>query len=83
MYLKGHSYGEYVFDHEWAYLAQRLRIPYYPKLQICVPFSPVPGPRLLIKDTNVENRNNIMRLMAESLKNITGNKNRINNKCNN
>ena len=48
LYLKSHSYGEYVFDHGWADAYQRAGGRYYPKLQGCVPFSPVPGPRLLI-----------------------------------
>ncbi len=47
MYLKSHSYGEYVFDHGWAEAFQRAGGNYYPKLQIGVPFSPVPGPRIL------------------------------------
>ena len=46
-YLKGHSQGEYVFDHGWAEAWQRAGGQYYPKLQVAVPFTPVPGPRLL------------------------------------
>ncbi len=46
-YLKSHSQGEYVFDHGWADAWQRAGGDYYPKLQITVPFTPVPGPRLL------------------------------------
>jgi predicted N-acyltransferase len=46
-YLKSHSQGEYVFDHGWAEAWQRAGGDYYPKLQITVPFTPVPGPRLL------------------------------------
>ena len=49
MYAKSHSYGEYVFDHGWAHALERTGGSYYPKLQIAVPFSPVPGPRLLIR----------------------------------
>jgi predicted N-acyltransferase len=48
MYAKSHSYGEYVFDHGWANAFERAGGSYYPKLQVAVPFSPVPGPRLLI-----------------------------------
>src|SRR5260221_6596304 len=48
MYLKSHSYGEYVFDHGWADAYERAGGRYYPKLQIAVPFTPVPGPRLLL-----------------------------------
>jgi len=46
-YLKGHSQGEYVFDHGWAEAWEGAGGRYYPKLQIAVPFTPVPGPRLL------------------------------------
>ena len=49
MYLKGHSYGEYVFDHGWAQAYTRAGGRYYPKLQVSVPFTPVPGPRLLVR----------------------------------
>ncbi len=49
MYAKSHSYGEYVFDHGWAQAFERAGGQYYPKLQVAVPFSPVPGPRLLIR----------------------------------
>jgi len=46
-YLKSHSQGEYVFDHGWAEAWERAGGQYYPKLQVAVPFTPVPGPRLL------------------------------------
>jgi uncharacterized protein len=46
-YLKTHSQGEYVFDHAWAEAWERAGGQYYPKLQVAVPFTPVPGPRLL------------------------------------
>lgn len=46
-YLKSHSQGEYVFDHSWAEAWERAGGEYYPKLQIAVPFTPVPGSRLL------------------------------------
>src|SRR5258708_4619295 len=47
--LKSHSYGEYVFDHGWADAYERAGGRYYPKLQAAVPFTPVPGPRLLVR----------------------------------
>ncbi len=50
MYAKSHSYGEYVFDHAWANAFERGGGDYYPKLQAAVPFSPVPGPRLLTRE---------------------------------
>jgi predicted N-acyltransferase len=46
-YVKSHSQGEYVFDHGWAEAWERAGGDYYPKLQIAVPFTPVPGRRLL------------------------------------
>jgi hypothetical protein len=48
MYIKGHSNGEFVFDHEWANLSYRLGIPYYPKLVGMTPFTPAVGYRFLI-----------------------------------
>ncbi len=48
LYLKTHSYGEYVFDHSWADAWRRAGGQYYPKAQSGIPFSPVPGQRLLI-----------------------------------
>ncbi len=47
LYLKGNSHGEYVFDFSWAQAWQRAGGAYYPKLLNAVPYSPVPGPRLL------------------------------------
>ena len=51
VYLKSHSYGEYVFDWAWADAYQRHGLRYYPKLLNAVPFTPVPGPRLLARDS--------------------------------
>lgn len=50
LYLKSHSYGEYVFDHSWANAYYHFGRSYYPKLQSCVPFTPVTGPRILLRD---------------------------------
>ncbi|KZY57555.1 hypothetical protein A3736_05510 [Erythrobacter sp. HI0063] len=52
-YLKGHSQGEYVFDHAWADAYQRAGGDYYPKLQIAAPFTPATGPRLLLSDDSL------------------------------
>jgi predicted N-acyltransferase len=49
-YLKSHSLGEYVFDHGWAEAYARARGRYYPKLQASVPFTPVTGRRLLVRE---------------------------------
>ena len=50
LYLKDHSYGEFVFDHSWANAYQQHGLPYYPKALIAPPFTPVPGSRLLARD---------------------------------
>lgn len=50
LYLKSHSYGEYVFDWAWANAFEQHRLPYYPKLLSAIPFTPVSGPRLLARD---------------------------------
>ena len=52
LYLKSHSYGEYVFDWAWADAYQRHGLQYYPKLLNAVPFTPVTGPRLLATNDN-------------------------------
>lgn len=54
LYAKDHSYGEYVFDHAWADALQRAGGQYYPKLQCAVPFTPVPGRRILARDAAVQ-----------------------------
>jgi uncharacterized protein len=51
LYLKTHSYGEYVFDWAWADAYHRHGLEYYPKGLVAVPFTPVPGPRLLARDS--------------------------------
>ena len=53
-YLKSHSYGEYVFDHSWAQGYERAGGHYYPKFLSAVPFTPVPGARLLAKPDDHE-----------------------------
>jgi predicted N-acyltransferase len=50
VYLKDHSYGEYVFDWAWASAYQQHGVAYYPKAVIAVPFTPVPGTRLMARD---------------------------------
>ena len=50
LYGKTHSQGEYVFDHGWADAWERAGGSYYPKIQLAAPFTPVPGPRLLLRD---------------------------------
>ncbi len=49
-YVKVHSEGEFVFDWDWANWAQHMRVRYYPKFVVAVPFTPATGPRLLVPD---------------------------------
>src|SRR4028119_2455785 len=49
LYLKTDSYGEYVFDWDWARAYQQHGLPYYPKLVAAVPFTPATGPKLLVR----------------------------------
>ncbi len=66
MYLKSHSYGEYVFDWGWADAYERSGGHYYPKLLCAVPFTPVPGPRLLVApDAAEETRSHLVAGMVE------------------
>lgn len=46
LYIKTHSFGEYVFDHLWAHAYAQHGVPYYPKAVIAIPFTPVPGTRI-------------------------------------
>ena len=61
LYLKSHSYGEYVFDWAWADAYQRSGMDYYPKLLSAIPFSPITSARLLSQHVDVPN------LMVEAL----------------
>jgi len=56
LYLKTHSYGEYVFDHAWAHAYRQHGVPYFPKAVIAPPFTPVPGARLLARDARSRGR---------------------------
>ena len=49
LYLKTDSYGEYIFDWEWARAYREHGLPYYPKLVAAVPFTPATGPKLLVR----------------------------------
>ncbi|MCB9781251.1 MAG: GNAT family N-acetyltransferase [Alphaproteobacteria bacterium] len=63
LYVKGHSYGEYIFDWGWADAAQRAGIRYYPKLVSAVPFTPATGPRLLVGAATGERRDALRRAL--------------------
>jgi predicted N-acyltransferase len=64
-WLKTHSYGEYVFDWAWADAYRRHGLRYYPKLLVAVPFTPVPGSRLLAADDEAR------ALLAQALRALT------------
>ncbi|MFN3927858.1 MAG: GNAT family N-acetyltransferase [Pseudanabaenaceae cyanobacterium] len=66
LYLKGHSYGEFVFDYQWANLAYRLGINYYPKLLGMTPFTPATGYRFLI-DPNYSNEEEVINLALHEI----------------
>ncbi len=73
LYLKTHSYGEYVFDWAWANAYAQHGLAYYPKAVVAPPFTPVPGPRLLA--TNAETRSLLVKALiawceAESLSSL-------------
>jgi len=61
LYLKNHSYGEYVFDWGWADAYERAGGRYYPKLQCAVPFTPATGPRLLVNEALPDGQRREMR----------------------
>jgi hypothetical protein len=66
MYLKSHSYGEYIFDHGWASAYERAGGRYYPKLLAAVPFTPATGPRLLLHpDADAEAAEYLVAAMLE------------------
>ncbi len=63
VYIKPHSYGEYVFDHSWANAYAQHGLDYYPKATLAVPFTPVPGSRLLAIDA--ETREMLVRAVVQ------------------
>jgi predicted N-acyltransferase len=72
MYLKGHSYGEYVFDWSWADAWRRSGLEYYPKLLSAIPFTPASGPRLCVAANWDENQ--AWDLAIDSIRAFAGNK---------
>ena len=66
LYAKRHSWGEYVFDHGWAEACERAGGRYYPKLLAAVPFTPVPGPRLLTAGGDGRLRDALVAALAET-----------------
>lgn len=66
MYLKSHSYGEFVFDFAWADASRRIGRPYYPKLISAIPFTPCTGPRIGARDESAR------QAMAQQLPALAG-----------
>ena len=69
LYVKGHSQGEYVFDHSWADAWHRAGGNYYPKLQSCIPFTPASGRRVL----PVRNEPHLEEMLFGACAQVTGN----------
>ncbi len=70
LYVKGNSYGEYVYDWAWADLAARMGVHYYPKVIAASPFSPVSGSRLLVGDR--EQSDAVRDALAVALRSVGG-----------
>jgi hypothetical protein len=68
LYIKGHSYGEFVFDHQWVDLSYRLGVEYYPKLVGMTPFTPAVGYRFLIAPG--EDESEITEIMVAAIDNF-------------
>ena len=66
LYLKNHSYGEYIFDHAWADAYHRHGLNYYPKLQSAIPFTPVTGERIIISN-KIENKKNKLQKIIDNI----------------
>ena len=72
LYIKNHSFGEYIFDHSWADAYHRYGLNYYPKLQSAIPFTPVTGERIIInkkiKNKTEKEKNIISNIISEAKK---------------
>jgi predicted N-acyltransferase len=68
LYLKQHSYGEFVFDWAWAQAYEQNNMRYYPKALSAIPFTPVRGPRLLVSAT--DNKHIIQEILVSGLKTL-------------
>lgn len=67
-YIKSHSYGEYVFDHSWANAFHQHGLEYYPKLVLCLPFTPITACKIMCR--NPKERARILTFIAENAQNI-------------
>jgi predicted N-acyltransferase len=71
LYLKTDSYGEYIFDWEWARAYQQYGLPYYPKLVAAVPFTPATGPKLLVRpDLDLATRTRVKRALLDAAEDL-------------
>ena len=71
LYLKTDSYGEYIFDWEWARAYQQYGLSYYPKLVAAVPFTPATGPKLLLRrDVDVTTRARVTNALLEAVEDL-------------
>ncbi len=68
LYLKTHSRGEYVFDHQWAYAYQQHGVSYFPKWLTAIPFTPCQGLRIAIDKTKTDELPNITRVLFDFIK---------------
>jgi len=72
LYLKSHSWGEYVFDQSWARAFEQAGGRYYPKMQAAVPFAPVPGPRLLLRPDDTTPPEVIVAALGDAMRQVCG-----------
>jgi len=68
LYIKTHSFGEYIFDHAWADAYHRHGLNYYPKLQSAIPFTPVTGERIIISDLIKDKSNKKIEIIKKIIK---------------
>jgi predicted N-acyltransferase len=71
LYLKGHSQGEYVFDHSWAHAWERAGGEYYPKLQSSIPFTPATGPRMMVRPDSPLEADTVRAALVQGAINLT------------
>ena len=66
LYIKSHSYGEYIFDHAWAEAYHRYGLEYYPKIQSAIPFTPVTSERIIVHK-NIKDKNTFKIKAAQNI----------------
>ena len=72
LYIKSHSFGEYIFDHAWAEAYHRYGLNYYPKIQSAIPFTPVTGERIIIRKTIRNKLSKKLKIIERIIKEIKG-----------